>query len=276
MTNQKTSDTERIVALQKVTLGKLDDVAHYLHGLAMVTNSLHDLARIGVSAQNSEESLLHDTLEKSHIREVYLTDIFPHIDEISVPIGSINEESGHANHVDLLYVNAIARVLRAERIFEFGTYIGRTTFHLTFASPNARVFTLNLPPEKDSRIAPYLGSYFKGTDREARIELILTDSREFDASEYKQSMDMVFVDGDHNYEMIGNDTKKAFELLKPGGTIVWHDFAAKSPGVLKFFEEFSASTPVFRIKNTCLVVYIDGVDVEKFSPPPRRNTLVSD
>ena len=42
-------------------------------------------------------------LEESRIREVYLQELFPGIEAQSVPIGAINELTGHANKTDMLY-----------------------------------------------------------------------------------------------------------------------------------------------------------------------------
>lgn len=274
--SQVEASLARIMSLEEATQRKLDEMTAYLNGLATAINSVHSIVGAGGTPDKaSRSSQMEKVLASGNIREAYLTDMFPGVERVSVPIGSINEESGHANHVDLLYVNAIARILEAKHIFEFGTYLGRTTYHLALSAPDVRVVTLNLPPEEDKRIAPFLGSYYKGTPVEGQIELVLSDSRKFDTSAYKHSFDLVFVDGDHTYDLISNDTKKAFELLKPGGTIVWHDFAGKSPGVLKFFGEFSQETPVFRIKDTCLVVYIDGVDAKTAKFSSRRKSLVS-
>jgi hypothetical protein len=57
--------------------------------------------------------------------------------------------------------------------------------------------------------------------------------------------------------------------------IVWHDFAAKSPGVVRYIRDFSQDHPVFRLKHTCLVVYIDGVDVAGYIVPARRASWLS-
>lgn len=200
-------------------------------------------------------------LEESKIREAYLQELFPGIENLSLPIGVINELTGHANKVDMLYVSAVAKYVGARKMFEFGTYMGRTTFYLAHNSPEGEVFTLNLPPEKDARYAQYLGVLFKDREEEKRIVQIHTDSREFDTEPYRKQFDFVFVDGDHSYEMVKNDTKKAFELLKPGGVIMWHDYAPKSEGLVRFFKEFTQERPLFRIKSTCLLIYIDGVDV---------------
>lgn len=200
-------------------------------------------------------------LEDSQIREVYIQELFPGIENESVPIGAINEQTGHTNKTDMLYVTAVAKYVRAAKMFEFGTYMGRTTLYLAHNNPQGQVHTLNLPPERDPRYAPFMGVLFKGQEEEKRITQLHTDSREFDTTPYRQQFDFVFVDGDHSYELVKNDTQKAFELLKPGGIIMWHDYAPKSDGLVRFFREFTQERPLFRIRSTCLLVYIDGIDV---------------
>jgi predicted O-methyltransferase YrrM len=227
------------------------------------------------AVESGEAAIFRDYVAATRMKEVYPTDLFPRLENVALPIAAINEESGHTNQVDLLYVSAIAQARGARDIFEFGTYQGRTTYFLTFASPEARVTTLNLPPARDPGVAAFLGIMFKGSDRENRITEIHSDSREFDPNPYTGRMDYIFVDGDHSYEMVKNDTEKALVMLKPGGMIVWHDYAAKSPGVVRYIREFAEQRPVFRLKHTCLVVYIDGVDSLAFEPPPRRPSWVS-
>lgn len=255
--------------------------------LALLPNGISDDVKLSNEAANllnlvqqrqknlAREMNFVQLQKESQIREVYLSELFADIDKVWVAIGAINEETGHSNHVDLLYVSAIARYLQCKNLFEFGTYIGRTSYHLTYASENAIVYTLNLPPEQDARVAPYLGTYFHNSDREPFIKQIFGDSREFDTTPYRQKMDLIFVDGDHSYELVKNDTTKAFEMLAPGGVIIWHDYAAKSPGVVKFFKEFTQSQPVFRIKNTCLLLHIDGIAPMTFTPHAMRPSLMS-
>lgn len=222
-----------------------------------------------------DPAILRDFVAGSKVKEVYPTDLFPTLERVTMPVGAIHEESQHPNQADLLYVAAIAKVREAERIFEFGTYQGRTTYHLTLASPNAHVTTLNLPPDQDPSVAPFLGIMYKGSDREQQITQLYSDSRKFDPTPFAASMDYIFIDGDHSYELVKNDTEKALAMLKPGGVIVWHDYAAKSPGVVRYIKEFAEERPVFRLKHSCLIVYIDGVDAMAFTPPPRRKSWLS-
>lgn len=214
---------------------------------------------------------------QAQLRETHLAELFgPAIEKIAIPFGAIDEETGKPNQAELLYVSVVAKHLQARNIFEFGTYMGRTTYHLTDASEEAFVTTLDLPPEAGSRTTPYLGNCFKGTERERKIKQILCDSKTFDTTPFRKKMDFIFVDGDHSYEGVKNDTEKAFEMLAPGGIIMWHDYGASSDlGLVEFFVEFTKKTSLFRIKKTSLLLYVDGVEAltfqgHKMRPNPKH------
>lgn len=220
-----------------------------------------------------QELMLNITSRKGRIREAYATQLFPLLGTISIPIAVIHQESHHANHADMIYVCAMASISNATKIFEFGTYRGQTTCGLASVCKDAQIYTLNLPLEDDPRYAPYIGMYIANSPDRDRITQIFCDSRTFDTSPYSESMDYIFIDGDHSYEGVKNDTEKALQLLKPGGIIVWHDYAAKSPGVLKYLAEFSLDRPLFQLRKTCLAVYVDGLDSELHQLTPMDASL---
>jgi predicted O-methyltransferase YrrM len=280
--DKKSDDTQQMLIELSRMLAFLDRLERAMVELGRMQNILREevsviVQRPGQPAQagSGDSALVREYVAASRMRELYPTDLFPGLDRVSLPVGAIHEESEHVNQVDLLYVAGIAKLRGCRRMFEFGTYQGRTTYHLTFASENPRVFSLNLPPDKDPSVASFLGSWFKGTDRERFITQILEDSRSFDPAPYERQMDLVFVDGDHSYEAVKNDSEKALRMLAPGGIILWHDFAAKTPGIVRYMKEFSQQRPVFRLKHTCLVAFIDGMDVEGYVPPARRGSWLS-
>lgn len=232
----------------------------------------------GLNLQNTirQQVAFAQALEASNIRELYLQQIFSGIERVALPIGAINELSGHQNKVDLLYVCAVAAHRKAKSIFEFGTYQGRTTYHLALANNDVHVTTLDMPPKPDWAYAKYNGIYFRDTEQASRISQLFQDSRDLDTTPHREKYDFVFVDADHTYEGVKNDTLKAFEMLKPGGAIMWHDYAPKSAGLVKFFVEFTKSRPLFRIKGTCLLLHIDGVDPMSFEPNALMASLEAD
>jgi hypothetical protein len=212
-----------------------------------------------------EHSHFNNLHHQTRIREVNLSQVFgSEIDKIEAPYGTVNETTGKANQAELFIVNVLARHRKARNIFEFGTFTGRSTYYFTHATPETRVTTLDLPPGP-GRTIPDVGLYFINSDREDRITQLLTDSRKFDPTPYEKKMDFIFVDGDHSYEGVKNDTEKAFKMLAPGGAILWHDYGASSDlGLVRFFVEFTRQTPLFRIKKTSLLLHVDGVDPLNF------------
>jgi hypothetical protein len=58
-----------------------------------------------------------------------------------------------------------------------------------------------------------------------RVCQIYCDSREWDTRNYPRGFfDTAFIDGGHSFELVASDTKRALELVRPGGLIIWHDF----------------------------------------------------
>ncbi len=214
-----------------------------------------------------------DLLKRSAIIEIFCAELFDGIGNIELPLSISNEASHHPNHMDMMFVVGMAKYRNAQRIFEFGTYLGRTTCGLAGVSERTKVFTLNLPPEADPRYGPYIGRLIEASSVKSRIEQIYCDSRKFDPKPYAHQMDFIFIDADHSYDGVKNDSEKSFTMLAPGGLVIWHDFAPKSPGVSRYLCELSKEKLLFRIRNTCLVVHIDGINSSTFVPTKIENVL---
>lgn len=206
--------------------------------------------------------------KRSRLRQISPLAIFPELADVAVPIGAMDPEAANPNQAEHMLVCAIAAVRKARHIFEFGTYFGRTTYHLARLLPEAEVFTLDVPAEETPRPGPHVGALFRGTPEASRITQIRLDSRKFDTTPHRGRFDLVWIDGDHSYKLVRNDTQKAFELLAPGGVILWHDYAPKKPGFVSFVEELTARLPLFWLANTSLLMHIDGIDPEGFDASP--------
>ncbi len=201
------------------------------------------------------------------LRELPPLALFPGLDRVRVPLSVIDDETGHSNHAEMAYVAAAAQRRRARRLFEFGTFIGRTTLHLARMNPHAEVWTLDLPRAANPwRFADRIGTFFADTPEAERIHLLRCDARRFDTTPYRGSMDFIWVDGDHSYKGVKNDTEKAFEMLAPGGAIFWHDFGPDSLELVRYFVKFTRTHPLFHIRRTSVLVHLDGVDPLTFEP----------
>lgn len=179
---------------------------------------------------------------------------------------------GNVSLLELMTLVAMVRSMDPRRIFEIGTFDGRTTLNLAANShPEARVFTLDLPRSDldatslrvSSGDRAFIakdesGARFHGRPESARIEQLFGDSARFDFSPYTGSVDFVFIDGSHAYEYVLKDTETALRLMSPrGGVVFWHDYGIW-PGVTRALNElFSSGEEPFRalrrVEGTSLV-----------------------
>lgn len=145
-------------------------------------------------------------------------------------------------NISLLELTTITRLIaryQPRRLFEIGTFDGRTTLNMAANAPSdATTFTLDLPCEQLNATVleianddkKYIdksssGSRYKNTDIAKNIHQLFGDSATFDFKSFENSLDFVFVDGSHSYSYVKNDTAIALKLLKNGkGIIVWHDY----------------------------------------------------
>lgn len=183
-----------------------------------------------------------------------------------------------SHHFELPYgeravLAAIVGFIRPRRIFEYGTFTGKTTTLLADCSPpNSIVHTIDLPAEEITHerwIAERIGREFvKKPQYQDRIILHRSDSAEFDFSGFSNQFDLVFIDGSHKYSDVLQDSMRAFEMLSPAGVIVWDDYHAAVPGVVLALNELGKRHQLVRIANTRLVVYRR----QAFPDVPTRNT----
>ena len=165
--------------------------------------------------------------------------------------------------------------LSAKKLFEFGTCTGRTTYLWALNSPkDAQITTLTLSPDQladyekenkdtkaDSSIAlkesKFTEFFYTSQPEEKKITQLYGDSKQFDETPYKEQCDLIFIDGSHAYSYVLSDSRKALHMLKPGGTILWHDYRGpwQAKGVYKALNELSQELPLKHIAGTCLVVY---------------------
>jgi predicted O-methyltransferase YrrM len=139
----------------------------------------------------------------------------------------------------LAYLAYIAKATAPRRVFEIGTFRGRTTLNFALNTPDdAEIFTLDLSPEERRRMAKDVseedrrlieldetGIDYKGKDVASKIVQLWGNSLTFDFSPWKGSIDLVFVDAAHHYDAVRSDTAAALEMVKPGGLIIWDNFS---------------------------------------------------
>ncbi|SKA92852.1 Methyltransferase domain-containing protein [Prosthecobacter debontii] len=164
---------------------------------------------------------------------------------------------------------SLAKAVKPQRIFEFGTYLGETTFMLA-ENTEAEVFTLDLGESYDSpqldnfeknNLAQHRSNQKQWEIRECgkRVTQLLGDSTLFDFSSYHGSIQFVLIDGGHQTEVVIKDTENALALLdrsKPG-CVIWHDYNNPHYEITQYLDGLSESLKLFYIEETKYVVYFN-------------------
>lgn len=71
----------------------------------------------------------------------------------------------------------------------------------------------------------FIGRYYLEAGLGFRVCQIYCDSRLWDIRHYPPGFfDTALIDGGHSEDVVTNDTRKACQLVRSGGIIMWHDF----------------------------------------------------
>lgn len=172
---------------------------------------------------------------------------------------------------ELVCLGLLSRSLNASTIFEIGTYHGRTALNFAANSrDDAIIYTLDLQPEEreammrqanpsDANLIRHCqpGVHFHGSPFGHKIRQLFGNSLSFDFSPYYGQMDLVFVDACHHYDAVISDTINALKMVKPGGWVVWHDFAnfGDYHDVTRGVLDTVSGREIYQIEDTQLAAY---------------------
>ena len=185
-----------------------------------------------------------------------------------------NNVVGMTSDYEAWIISSLSKI--SKNIFEFGTCSGKTTYLMALNSPSdSKITSITLDPDEINELSKnkidnsvshrniinesiYKSFLFSGEEFESKISIIFKNSLNFNNSVYKNTMDLIFIDGGHTYSVIKNDTEKSFEMINSKGIILWHDYVLgkeSAKDVVKYLNEISKSKKIYRIKNTSLCFY---------------------
>lgn len=197
-------------------------------------------------------------------------------DMTSVQLREVIDTNGNITLLELVVIAKLIARYKPLRLFEIGTFDGRTTLNMAANAPGeAMVFTLDLPKEQINSTTLALsgkhspddkvfidknasGSRYRQTDCASKITQLYGDSAKFDFNLFFNTVDFIFIDGSHSYEYVKNDSAIALKLLREGkGIILWHDYDTVWEGVTQAMNELYSVEPAYEkmrhISGTSLV-----------------------
>ena len=224
-----------------------------------------------------EEIDIEDVHKIFHLKEITKNLRGPKEEAIikSFSISPNNNIVGMTSDYEAWIIAALSKT--SKKIFEFGTCSGKTTYLMGLnSSDDASIISITLNPDDlgeiknknlDSKVSfrniihesVYNKFLFSGENVEKKIKVIFQNSLNFEYDEYKNKMDLVFIDGGHTYSVVKNDSEKSFQMLNSNGIILWHDYVPgkrSAKDVVKYINEISKTKKIYKIKNTSLCIFI--------------------
>jgi hypothetical protein len=212
-----------------------------------------------------------------------LVDVIGMVDETISPYSFLD---GTSTPLDLALLKGLAKRFRDGNYLEIGTWRGESVVNVADTGMNCITFNLsaddlrrrNIPEKAIAQQGIYSKTNFA-------INHIYGNTRNFDFNSLQKKFDLIFIDGDHSFEMVRNDTAKMFELLRnENSVIVWHD-CGNTPedirwevlhGILESVPE-NFRKNLYRISNTLCAIFIRGqfkTYFSEFPEMPRHNFSV--
>lgn len=201
-------------------------------------------------------------------------DIFGDFTETVEPFAFLD---GGSLPTDLALLKKLARRVKDCSYFEIGTWRGESVANVAKVADDC--YTLNLTGDEmkkmglDQRYIDLHGFFSKKMPNITHIE---ANTLSFDFQSLSRKFDLVFIDGDHHYKMVKNDTEKVFShLVHEKTTVVWHDYA-RNPETVRYevlaglLEGSPVNTHkhIFHIAHTLCAVYLPGYEGGQILNPP--------
>ena len=174
---------------------------------------------------------------------------------------------GSSLPTDITLLKSLSKRFKNCKYFEIGTWRGESVVNV--AEHAEECYTLNI--SKDEMLAQgFSKSYIEQHDffskEKDNIKHLKGNSLTFDFEGLNKKFDLIFIDGNHHYEHIKNDTEKVFKhLIHNESIIVWHDYAYNPeklrPETLAAIldgtpQEFKQN--LYQVSNTLCAIFIRG------------------
>jgi predicted O-methyltransferase YrrM len=170
------------------------------------------------------EEIMNQELGTTSLPVIQITDVIPNFD---VTLENFTFLGGGSMPTDIMLLKGLASQIKDCSYFEIGTWRGESVINV--AQVAKECFTLNLSKKEiidlnlPEKYADLHGFFSKNIDN---INHLYGDSTKFDFEGLNQKYDLIFIDGNHTFEYVKQDTANVFKhLMHEKTVIVWHDYA---------------------------------------------------
>ncbi len=170
---------------------------------------------------------------------------------------------------DLGLLKAFAKKEEVKSYFEIGTWRGESIANVSPYLEDCQ--TLNLSKEELKSMGlsdEYINMHRYYSKDLKNVTHLEGNSLNYDFGGLNKKFDLIFIDGDHHYSGVKNDTEKVFKnLIHKNTVVVWHDYAYNPEhvrgevflGILDGIpEQFRKS--LYHVSNSLCAVYLPNLD----------------
>ncbi len=168
---------------------------------------------------------------------------------------------------DLALLKGLSRQFDQCTYFEIGTWRGESVANVSQVAKEC--FTMDLPDEEKRNLGmseEYISQHAILSRNLPNVIHLKANSLNYDFQSLNRKFDLIFIDGDHHYTGVLNDSRKVIaNLIHDNSIIVWHDYAYNPEKVR--YEVFAAILDgcdpefypnLYHVANTMCAMYYPG------------------
>jgi predicted O-methyltransferase YrrM len=134
---------------------------------------------------------------------------------------------------------------------EIGTRVGTYAKELCLALPELKLYCIDpwkyYPEYDEIPDQSQLDSQYEAAKKRltgCNCEIIRKTSMDAVKKFVPNSLDFVFIDGNHNYKFVLEDIAEWTKMVRPGGIIYGHDYMPDHPGVMQAIHEYISKNSI--------------------------------
>jgi len=265
-----------------------------MNKLQKVIRALKDIVK--------QPSLLNLIVERNENWESRLASKYPKLKK-GLPIVPITSILGNTIEVapyafldggslptDLGLLKALAKREEVKDYFEIGTWRGESIANVAPHIENGLTLNLSNQELKSMGLSDdYINMHRYYSKNLSNITHLEGNSLNYDFGGLNKKFDLIFIDGDHHYSGVKNDTAKVFEhLIHENTVVVWHDYAYNPEhlrgevflGILDGIPSKYRKN-LYHVSNSMCAVYLPNLDESislfemDYPQTPKRNFKIN-
>ncbi len=254
-------------------------------GLKVLLRSPFSVIKEGLRVQENQyfKEKIYSKYKIEQLPTIDMLDLFPNLNE---EINCYSFLKSTSLITDLILLKSLARRFDNCAYLEIGSWRGESISNVRDVTNDCTSLTLSAEEMKDLKFGDdVINIHGVFSNHIKDITKIEKNSFTFDFTKLNKKFDLSFVDGDHSYEGVLNDSQKVYQLRKDETSIiVWHDYGFNTEDVryatLKAILDGIPKEKhgnLFHVSNTMCAIYIENTDFKttKVKVPSYPNKVFS-